>query len=199
MKKPDFSRFKLKQISLADIDDRTLILNLYLTQFITLLIGVVILFFQNPDLSSMFSIKQGLPTIALYGAGFAGLVIVVDLAISRFVPEEMTDDGGMNKRLFAARPLWHIVLICFIVSICEEVLFRGAIGGAIGPYWTSIIFALIHVRYLQHWLMTGLVFSISYGLGLMYEFTGTLWVPIIAHFVIDLIMGCIIKYSKEDS
>lgn len=198
MKKPDFKRFKGKPISLDDIDDRTLLLNLYLTQFITLVIGIVILLFQKPDLSAMFSFSLGWK-IALWGVGFAGLVILVDLAISRFVPAELTDDGGMNNRLFGDRPLWHIVVICFVVSICEEVLFRGAIGGIIGPYWTSILFALIHVRYLQHWIMTGLVFSISYGLGVIYEMTGTLWVPIIAHFVIDLIMGCIIKYSKEDS
>jgi uncharacterized protein len=198
MKKPDFKRFKGKSISLNDIDDRTLLLNLYLTQFITLVIGVIILLFQKPDLFSMFSFSLGWE-IALWGVGFAGLVIVIDLVISRFVPAELTDDGGMNNRIFGDRPLWHIVLICFVVSICEEVLFRGAIGGIIGPYWTSILFALIHVRYLQHWIMTGLVFSISYGLGVIYEMTGTLWVPIAAHFVIDLIMGCIIKYSKEDS
>jgi len=198
MKKPDFNKFKGKSISLNDIDDRTLILNLYLTQLITLVIGVVILLFVQPNLSAMFSLHLGWE-ILWWGAGFAALVIVVDLAISRFVPEDFTDDGGMNDRLFKKRPLWHIIVICFIVSICEELLFRGAIGGLIGPYWTSILFALIHVRYLQHWLMTGLVFSISYGLGTIYEMTGTLWVPILAHFIIDLIMGCIIKYGKEDS
>jgi membrane protease YdiL (CAAX protease family) len=198
MKKPNFKNFNRKPISLDDIDDRTLLLNLYLTQFITLLIGVIILFFQKPKLSSILSFENGMQ-IMLWGVGFAVLVIVVDIGISRFVPENLTDDGGMNKRLFADRPIWHIVIICFIVAICEEVLFRAAIGGAIGPYWTSILFALIHVRYLQHWIMTGLVFSISYGLGLIYEITGSLWVPIIAHFVIDLIMGLIIKYSKEDS
>lgn len=197
MKKPDLRKFRRQQINLEDLDDRTLLLNLYLTQFIVLVIGVIILWFQKPNLSAILSLELG-PQILLWGVGFAGLAILVDLGISRIVPEQITDDGGMNRRLFRSRPLWHIIMICLVVSFCEEVLFRAAIGSAIGPYWTSILFALIHVRYLHHWLLTGLVFCISYGLGWMYEETGTLWVPVVAHFTIDLVMGCLIKYSKEE-
>jgi hypothetical protein len=123
--------------------------------------------------------------------------VLVDLVISRWVPEEVTDDGGINEKLFATRPLWHIALISFFVSISEELLFRGAIQHAWGNYWTSILFAAIHIRYLQHWLMTGLVFCISYGLGWIYMRTGTLWTPIAAHFVIDFIMGCVMRYRRE--
>lgn len=100
--------------------------------------------------------------------------------------------------IFGNRALWHIALLSLIVSICEEVLFRGAIQAAWGPYWTSILFAAIHIRYLQHWLMTGLVFSISYGLGWIYIQTGTLWTPIFAHFLIDFVMGCILRYRREE-
>lgn len=131
------------------------------------------------------------------GVAFAVVVLIVDVLISNWVPPEVTDDGGINELIFKNRPLWHIIVLSFVVAFCEEWLFRGAIQASWGPYWTSILFAAIHIRYLQHWLMTGLVFGISYGLGWIYIQTGSLWTPIIAHFMIDLIMGCIIRYRRE--
>jgi len=198
MKKFNFKQmFKIKQLNAEEMDDRFLIVNLYLTQLIVLVIGIIVMLFQKPSLSNMFSLKQGY-AIALWGAGFAAAVLLVDIVISRWVPPEVTDDGGINDKLFKNRPLWHIAVMSFVVAFCEELLFRGAIQAAWGPYWTSILFAAIHIRYLQHWLMTGLVFGISYGLGWIYIRTGTLWVPIAAHFIIDFIMGCIIRYRRED-
>jgi hypothetical protein len=126
------------------------------------------------------------------------IVLLFDVLVSRWVPEEVTDDGGVNEKMFRRRPLWHIVLLSLIVALCEETLFRGAVQHAWGAYWTSILFAAIHFRYLRHWLMTGLVFGISYGLGWIYNYTGTLWTPVLAHFAIDFVMGCIIRYGKED-
>ena len=196
MKKIDFSRFRLKKADIHELDDRMLLLNLYMTQLVVLLIAGIIFLFQKPDFKAMFSLRPG-AQILIWGLGFAWIVLAVELLIFRWVPEEVADDGGINEKLFARRPLWHIVWICLLVSICEELLFRGAIQAAWGPYWTSILFAAIHVRYLRHWLMTGLVFSISYGLGWIYLRTGSLWTPIAAHFAIDLVMGCILRYRRE--
>lgn len=106
------------------------------------------------------------------------------------------DDGGINEMLFRNRPVWHIAIICVIVSVCEELLFRGAIQHGLGPYWTSIIFALIHVRYLRHWIPTGWVFLSSYALGYIYIQAGTLWAPIVCHFLIDFISGLVIKFRR---
>ncbi|WP_261301145.1 CPBP family intramembrane glutamic endopeptidase [Paenibacillus andongensis] len=198
MKKFDFKNIRFGKIDVNELNDRTLLLNLYITQLLTLIIGIIILFFQsNHKILSMFTFQGGWK-ILIWGSLFALLVLGIDILISRWVPKEVSDDGGINQMLFGNRPVWHIALISLIVAICEEVLFRGAIQYAWGPYWTSILFAAIHIRYLQHWLMTGMVFSISYGLGWIYLQTGSLWTPIIAHFIIDLVMGCILRYGKEE-
>ncbi|MCY9694063.1 CPBP family intramembrane glutamic endopeptidase [Paenibacillus alginolyticus] len=198
MKKFDFKNIRFGKVDVNELNDRTLLLNLYITQLFTLIIGIIILLFQsNHKILSMFTI-QGSWKILIWGSLFALLVLGIDVLISRWVPKEVSDDGGINQMLFGNRPIWHIALISLIVAICEEVLFRGAIQYAWGPYWTSILFAAIHIRYLQHWLMTGMVFSISYGLGWIYLQTGSLWTPIIAHFIIDLVMGCILRFSKEE-
>jgi membrane protease YdiL (CAAX protease family) len=195
MKKFNFDQFKLKGVDINRLDDRMLLYNLYLTQGSILALSVIILLFQHRNLAGMFAVHS-LDTMWMWAVAFAVAVLVVDLIISRWVPEEVTDDGGINEKLFGARPLWHIAVISFVVSVSEELLFRGAIQQAWGPYWTSILFAAIHIRYLQHWLMTGLVFGISYGLGWIYIQTGSLWTPILAHFIIDFVMGCLLRYRR---
>ncbi|MFD0711124.1 CPBP family intramembrane glutamic endopeptidase [Paenibacillus sp. GCM10027626] len=196
MKKFNLGKFKLRKVNIDEIDDRMLLINLYGTQALTLIIGLIWIFFQHQSLFSLFAIPKNV-NFVYWVLGLGVIVLAVDIAISRFVPDEVGDDGGVNERIFKNRPWWHIILLSFIVAICEETLFRGAIQHSIGPYWTSILFATIHVRYLRHWIPTGLVFSISYGLGWAYEQTGTLWTPIIAHFLIDAVMGFIIRYRKE--
>ncbi|RAV18558.1 CPBP family intramembrane glutamic endopeptidase [Paenibacillus contaminans] len=187
-------RFQVRDIN--ELDDRFLLANLYLTQALTLVIGLIVFFFQKNKFWEHLSFGEPLKIIG-WGLGFAAAFIAVDLLISRFVPEDVADDGGINEKLFGRRPIWHIALISAVVAICEELLFRGAVQHAFGAYWTSILFAAIHIRYLRHWIMTGLVFGVSYGLGWIYEQSGTLWAPIIAHFAIDFVMGCMIRFRRE--
>ncbi|MFW5433224.1 CPBP family intramembrane glutamic endopeptidase [Paenibacillus apiarius] len=194
--KQKWKKFKSRQVNVQDLDDRILLINLYLTQAITLAIGMVWIWLQGRNPFKLLSLPEGW-TWLWWGGGLAVLVVLADIAISRFVPDELNDDGGVNEKLFRKRPVWHIFAISFIVGVCEEMLFRGAAQHAFGPYWTSIMFAAIHVRYLRHWLPTLMVFLISYALGTVYEWTGTLWAPIMAHFVIDLIMGLIIRFRRE--
>ncbi|MEF2964386.1 type II CAAX endopeptidase family protein [Paenibacillus sp. M1] len=196
MKKFKIRNVKIQKVDPAQLDDRMLLINLYLTQGLVLFIGLIILFFQKRNPLSVLKFPES-PEFLYWGAGLAGIMLLIDLLLSKFVLEEALDDGGINELLFRSRPLWHIVLISLLVAICEELLFRGAIQHGIGPYWTSILFAVIHVRYLKHWLPTGWVFASSYGLGFIYVQTGTLWAPILCHFLIDLISGLAIKYRRE--
>lgn len=196
MKKFDIRNIRIRSVSVDELSDHMLLLNLYITQAVTLVIGLAWCFFQGRNPFLLLQLPSG-PGFLYWGLGLAGAVLAADLILSRWVPEEAADDGGVNERIFRNRPVWHIALLSLIVAMCEEMLFRGAIQYAFGAYWTSIIFAAIHVRYLKHWIPTGLVFSISYGLGWIYEESGTLWAPIAAHFAIDFIMGLIIRFRRE--
>lgn len=197
MRKFDIRNIKIRKVTVDQLSDKMLLANLYITQVLTLIIGIVWIFFQGRNPIDLLKIPLN-SQFALWGAGFALLVLLVDVGISRFVPEEAADDGGVNERIFRTRPVWHIIAISFVVSVCEEILFRGAVQHAFGTYWTSILFTAIHVRYLRHWVPTGLVFSISYGLGWIMIQSGTIWAPILAHFLIDVIMGCIIRFRREE-
>ncbi|SMF87505.1 hypothetical protein SAMN05661091_3761 [Paenibacillus uliginis N3/975] len=190
-------KIKIKKIEPHQLNDRLLLINLYLTQGLTLIVGLIWILFQNRNPFQLLALpSNGL--FALWGLGLALSMFLIDMILSRIVPENSMDDGGINEMLFRKRPVWHIVIIAFIVSVCEELLFRGAIQHAFGPYWTSILFALIHVRYLKHWIPTGWVFLSSYGLGYIYIESGTLWAPIICHFAIDLISGMVIRFRRKE-
>lgn len=197
MKKFKFGKVKIEPIDPALLNERMLLINLYMTQCLALLIGLIILFFQKQKLISLFSLPGNRIEFLYWGAGLAAIMFIVDLVLSKVIPEDSMDDGGINELLFKNRPVWHIIVIAAIVAICEEVLFRGAIQHAFGPYWTSILFAMIHIRYLKHWIPTGWVFLSSYGLGYIYIHSGTLWAPILCHFLIDLVSGLIIRFRRE--
>ncbi|MGM1046062.1 MAG: CPBP family intramembrane glutamic endopeptidase [Bacillota bacterium] len=190
-------KIKIKKIEPHQLNDRLLLINLYLTQGLTLIVGLIWILFQNRNPFQLLALPSN-GQFALWGLGLALSMFLIDMILSRIVPENSMDDGGINEMLFRKRPVWHIVIIAFIVSVCEELLFRGAIQHAFGPYWTSILFALIHVRYLKHWIPTGWVFLSSYGLGYIYIESGTLWAPIICHFAIDLISGMVIRFRRKE-
>ncbi len=196
MKKKKFRSFKLQRVQPGQLTDRLLLANLYLTQGITLIAGLIWIWLQGRNPFSLLVLPPGLEFI-WWGLGLAAAMLLVDLFISRVVPESSMDDGGINEMIFKNRPLWHIIIITLMVGICEELLFRGAIQYAFGPYWTSILFAAIHFRYLRHWIPTGWVFVSSYALGYIYIESGTLWAPILCHFMIDLISGLIISLRRE--
>ncbi|WP_223066605.1 CPBP family intramembrane glutamic endopeptidase [Paenibacillus caui] len=194
--KKSTEKIKFRQIKPEELNDRLLLINLYFTQILTLVIGLIIMLFQWRNPLVLFRPPDGLSFI-WWGLGLAAAVFLIDLLLSRMIPESSMDDGGINEMLFRKRPIWHIFIIAAVVAVCEELLFRGAIQHSLGPYWTSIVFALIHIRYLRHWIPTGWVFATSYGLGYIYIASGTLWAPILCHFLIDLISGFVIRFRRE--
>lgn len=195
MKKFDPRNIKIRRVTVDELSDRMLLANLYATQALMLIIGLGWLILQGRNPIALFAWPEDWQFL-YWGAGLAAAVFAVDLIADRWMPES-ADDGGVNERLFRRRPIWHILLISATAAVCEELLFRGAVQHHIGPYWTSILFAAIHVRYLKHWIPTGLVFLISYGLGWIYIRTGTLWAPVTAHFLIDVAGGLMIRFRRE--
>ncbi|WP_150271002.1 type II CAAX prenyl endopeptidase Rce1 family protein [Paenibacillus tepidiphilus] len=196
MKKFKLGNIKVKKADPQQLTDKLLLLNLYITQGLTLIIGLIWILFQNRNPFEVLKFPHN-TNFLYWGLGLAAVMLLVDFILTHIIPEESMDDGGINEMLFKRRPFWHILLIAAVVAVCEELLFRGAIQHSIGPYWTSILFAVIHVRYLRHWIPTGWVFLSSYGLGYIYIHSGTLWAPILCHFFIDLFSGLVIRYRRE--
>lgn len=184
----------MRRVPIEHISERLLIINLYGTQAIVLGIAWALLWWQERlSWDTIWRIESG--TVWLWGIGTGVAIVVVDLLLSRLFPRFMVDDGGINEKLFRNRPLWHIFVMTAVIAICEELLFRGALQPVLGLFWTSVLFALIHFRYLTQWMMTVMVFLISIGLGMLLLTTDSLVAPVVAHFVIDFTLGVLLRFG----
>ena len=145
------------------------------------------------DFTALWQIRD--MRILTYGIGGALLVIIVDAIVMKVFPAHMYDDGGLNEKMFKNRSIPHIVWLTLLIAFSEEILFRGIVQQQFGLEIASIVFALLHFRYLSKILLFILVVSISIFLGLLYEWTGNLFVPVMTHFVIDLVFACQIRFK----
>jgi uncharacterized protein len=176
------------------LTDRSLLLNLYASQLLVLALAVTFLFLQGRLSPDLFIERK-------FSFWFSGLllgwiVVGIEVFLARVLPAEWLDDGGINAQLFRRRSVLHIAWIALLVSVAEEMLFRGAIQYWLGIWGTSLLFTLIHFRYLRQWVMMLLLFAISAALGLVVEWSGTLTPAIVAHFIIDFVMGTLIRLNK---
>ncbi len=175
-------------------DGRLLLLNLCLTQVLVVLLAVGLLLVQG-------RLGVGLWTpagVEMWVLGlFIGLTVVgLDGLVYRFLPRSWTDDGGLNRMLFEHMPVGWIAIVALSAALAEELLFRGAIQYWLGIVGSSLLFTLIHFRYLKKWLLVLMVFGISLVFGWMTDFSGSLVPAMCAHFVIDFLMGLLIRYGK---
>ncbi len=118
---------------------------------------------------------------AAIGALFAGLVWWLGRrldATRRIVTllAEALDFGKMTFR--------HVILFSLLAAFPEELLFRGAVQPSLGLLAASVIFGALHAvtrPYFVYATLAGLL------LGGLYLWSGSLWLPIGAHFAVDVV------------
>ena len=176
--------------------DKELLGHLYFSQLLFFIIGVILAFFLFDSWDEFFSIWTfNLVHIFVIGTAFALIVYFADLYLMKNVPKHMFDDGGINEKMFQRRTIPHIFVLAFVIALVEEFLFRGVIQTHFGLVVASIIFALMHIRYLSRWLLLLSVVILSFLLGLIYEYTGSVLVTFWAHFLIDLLLALKIRHD----
>ena len=179
--------------------DKELLNSLYLTQVMILIISFLLGMFLFDDLREFTNLFiWDLPQIILWG-GIAGVaVVLLDLILMKLLPSRYYDDGGLNERIFQNRSVFQIALISAIVAIPEELLFRGIIQTHFGLIAASIIFAIVHYRYLFNWYLFLNVIGLSFFIGYVYLHTNNILVTIFMHFLIDFLLGCHIKQQEQE-
>lgn len=183
----------IKQITNNDLKK-----SLYMSQFLLLglsLILSIFLFDQITNWTLLF--KTDMKQIIFMGI-LPGLIIVcIDLFMMRIFPKKFYDDGGINERIFVSLNLKEIFILTIVIAVCEELLFRGVLQTTFGYIPASIIFALVHVRYLLKPVLIISVLMISFFIGYLFVLTGNLYVTIATHFTVDFLLGVIIHLKKR--
>jgi membrane protease YdiL (CAAX protease family) len=183
---------------IKEIPDRELLISLYTTQILLLTISFFLGIFLFDSLSAFFDLFHWTDINILLVGGIAGIgVVIVDLVLMKILPAKYYNDGGLNERMFQRRPLFQIALIAAVVAIGEEILFRGVIQTHLGLILSSLIFAFVHYRYLFNWFLFVNITALSFFIGFIYLQTGNVLVTIFMHFLIDFLLGCIIKFKFE--
>ena len=186
---------KLNKIDINTISYRALIYNLYLTQLISLLVAFfVFMIFFNGNIILLISIilPKNILKDFLFAIIFTSAIVFINIALAKILPKRLLDDGGINKKLFTNTPIWHIVIISFIVGFTEEFLFRIFIQNQLGIIFTSIIFTLIHFRYFDKIVLVLFTFLTSLSLG--YLVVVSEWfTAFLAHALIDLTLGILVN------
>jgi len=79
-----------------------------------------------------------------------------------------------------------IALVALLSGLSEELFFRGAMQPVLGIWITSIIFGALHTgpkRAFLAWSIWAFVMGLL--LGWIFDFTGVLWGPVLAHVYIN--------------
>jgi uncharacterized protein len=190
---------KNKQAELiGQLSDRELLFHLYATQLFLLIISFVLGLFLFENGFFLDLAQWNDPAIWTIGIPAGLAVVLVDLILMKVLPPSYYNDGGLNERIFRSRNTLHIALIAAIVAISEEILFRGIIQEKTGLIIASIIFALIHYRYLFNWFLFVNIVALSFFIGAIYSWTDNLAVTIVMHFTIDFLLGMAIKLKNKN-
>lgn len=178
------------------LTEKELIFHLFATQIVLLTISLIlgmILFDSLQEFLQLFDWKDS--RIITGGFGVAAVVVFVDLLFMKYLPPSFYDDGGLNERIFKNRTIMQIAGIAAVVAISEEILFRGIIQTNTGLLISSIIFAIVHYRYLFNWFLFTNIILLSFLIGYIYMVTNNLAVTIVMHFFIDFLLGIAIRFK----
>jgi uncharacterized protein len=135
----------------------------------------------------------------LLGVITAACTVSLGLIAYRFIPTLREISEELAPRLVDGAASTNLVLVAIFSGVGEEAFFRGALQQEFGLVVASLLFGLAHIgpdrRYLvwTAWaVLAGFVF------GYLYETSGGLLAPIIAHSGHNAATLLLWKRSRED-
>ncbi|MCP1123145.1 CPBP family intramembrane metalloprotease [Bacillus sp. AFS018417] len=189
----------IRKTSIEDMSLKEIRLNLYITQAIIICIGILLAYILFPSMDAFLALwKWDFSSIFLIGGGVACVIVLFDYIAMHFFPESWFDDGGINDRMFQGMSVFRVFAVTLLIGIAEEFLFRGVIQTYFGLIFASVVFAVLHIRYITKPFLFCFVLMISSVFGFVFQWTGNLLITIFAHFLVDFIMGLQLRKQTED-
>lgn len=105
-------------------------------------------------------------------------------------PEEVALIEQISQTLYQNFGFWHWLALAVGAGIGEEILFRGALQPAQGIWFTSALFAIVHVQYGIFTPATVVLFLLSFILGTIRRRHNTT-MAILVHFGYDFALALI--------
>lgn len=172
-------------------------------QFVSQEIGFVFIAFlgvgamMRRDWTAVF-LRLGLTPISRkQTAGLLGWIIVLVLiqalggaAWNLIDPDQVAQVEELSQQLYQNFGFWHWLALALSAGIGEEILFRGALQPVFGIWFTSILFAIVHVQYGFLTPATLVLFVLSFILGRIRQRYSTS-AAILVHAGYNFVLGMI--------
>jgi membrane protease YdiL (CAAX protease family) len=165
-------------------------LSSWFTLVLCLLALFVPLIFQRPGVWSWLA-PSGLLTWHTLASGLVGALlsaaVVLIVAHSRTLRAMTSQLLGLVD--WSSFTIPDYCAVALLAAVGEELLFRGAMQPVIGLVPAAVIFGLLHATAVAHMVLAG---ALGVSLGWLFHWTGSLWPPIVAHFIIDLMTALLL-------
>lgn len=136
--------------------------------------------------------------------GVAGLLVTIPASVLwlSIVGDDVTSAAGDvfgDLRGTWAGALLVFAVVVVVAPVCEEILFRGVLWGAVAQRWgrwvalgvTTVVFAVAHLE----WQRAPLLLIIGLPIGLARLYGGTLIASMVAHAVANLFPGLVLMLA----
>jgi len=138
--------------------------------------------------ASQAAAEEGIAPLLDTAAGLA--VAAVTIGLSRLTERTKWGDamGRALAELVGKRSLRECIVLAVVSGVAEEVFFRGVLQPLLGWLLASLIFGGVHFvpkREMLPW--TGFALAAGLVLGALFESTGNLVAPIVAHVGINAV------------
>ncbi|WP_308421524.1 CPBP family intramembrane glutamic endopeptidase [Compostibacillus humi] len=187
----------LKQSEIAkQLSDKELRTQVWLSQCLLFAISIILSFFFFDSITAWMDLfKWNIKEILYYGLMPGIAIVLIDIVLMKYVSREKIDDGGINEKIFKNVSIPYIFFLAIFIALAEEMLFRGVIQSVFGFAAASILFAIVHFRYLTKPVLFASVIIVSFIIGYLFVLTNNLLVTITAHFVVDFLLGLYIHFQ----
>jgi hypothetical protein len=142
------------------------------------------------QLSPELALGDGL----LLGGAFGGIIVLWSRAsVGRFrwAQRLHTEFRPVARQLSFA----DILILAALSGLAEEFLFRGLLQPFIGLLPQALLFGLVHqTRGPSRWVWAGWAGLVGLGLGALFQLTGSIWGPVLAHAMINAINLSYLKH-----
>lgn len=127
--------------------------------------------------------------LLLSSACGSGLSILYGRISEAFQLEKHFSNQAQENLFAAALPV-QLVVLCLLVPVCEELLFRGLIfkdlKSAVGEIWAAIIASALFSVFHGNPIQMIYAFPMALAMQLMYHFEGGIEAPVAFHIAANL-------------
>jgi membrane protease YdiL (CAAX protease family) len=165
----------------------------WFTMMLCLVAAVLPLPFGRPGVWSALGLS-GLLTWETLVGGILGLAIgaIVALLVVHWRPLHVIAEQLRRVVAWETFLAADYIAIALLAAVGEELLFRGALQPLVGLVPMAVIFGLLHLTSIAHVIVASLS---GLWLGWLYQWSGSLWSPILAHLALDLVTGLLLTRS----